>query len=140
MAYSEEQLDRVFRRTAGVCHICRQPLVRSAYGREPHVKGSWEVDHSKARSIGGADHPNNFYAAHPRCNRSKGRRSTRAARARYGYKRAPYSEEERRDNTASGALLGAAMLATTVAPQARLAAVVIGMVIGGLAGRSWEPD
>lgn len=120
MSFAPEQLNRIFARTNGRCHICHGqnggPLVFGRYG-QVGAKGAWEVEHSVPKADGGTDHGNNLYAAHVWCNRAKGDGSTRAARAEYGVTRAPRStakvKEARERNTlvglGGGIALGAAL-------------------------------
>jgi len=68
MPYSEDELDRIFSRTRGKCHLCHGQLARSNYAREGE-RGAWEVEHSVPRSRGGTDHLNNLFASHIECNR-----------------------------------------------------------------------
>lgn len=70
MSYTVEQLDLIYQRTSGKCHLCHDPLARSNYARFGE-RGAWEVEHSVPRARGGTDRLNNLYAAHICCNRSK---------------------------------------------------------------------
>jgi len=54
MAFSNDDLNYIFDRTTGRCHICRDDLDFSAYGESPEF-GGWEVDHSVPRAKGGTD-------------------------------------------------------------------------------------
>ena len=84
----------VLARTGGDCHICHDPVGPRSYGRV-HSRRGWEIDHSVPRSKGGTDRLNNLYAAHIDCNRSKGAKSTGAARRKYGLTFAPLSSTQR---------------------------------------------
>jgi len=140
MAYSDEQLEKIFGRTDGKCHICAKKLTFSNYG-QCEGRGKWEVEHSNARANGGTDHLNNLYAACISCNRSKGAGSTRAARAANGRTRAPYSAKRKAEvtqgNTIGGGLAGLALTALfTVNPVA----LTFGALVGGAIGNSIDPD
>ena len=65
--YTEEQLQKIWDKTNGKCHLCGQRHLMNAYAR----KGGWEVDHSKPKAKGGTDHLNNLYLACMSCNRGK---------------------------------------------------------------------
>lgn len=124
MPYDDEQLDRVLARTGGKCHLCRKRLSRSNYGKVGR-RGAWEIDHSKPRARGGSDHGNNLFAACITCNRSKGAQSSRTARARRGFSRAPLSERER----AAAIRENAVVLG--------LGGVIIGALLWGASGGLW---
>jgi len=115
---NQEILKIIFSRTDGCCHICGKKLCFSNYGKL-EGRGKWEIEHSIPKSNRGSDHLNNLYAACITCNRSKGNKSTRIARASKGRTRAPYStkkkEQIKNDNAISGGLisLGITMLFTT---------------------------
>lgn len=139
MRYSDEQLEAIFNRTDGNCHLCGKKLCIGNYallGR----RGSWEVEHSIPRCKGGSDRLCNLYAAHITCNREKRTVTTRTARAWNGRTKAPLSKsrkEEIQSNnrwgfSAAGALSGAAV--------AGPAGLVIGAVIGALVGDGIEPS
>ena len=92
MSFTNEDLNLIFDRTNGKCHICHKKLTFSNYGSIA-ARGAWEGEHSVPRSKGGTDHLNNLYAACISCNRSKGNKSTKSARAWYGNTSAPPSRE-----------------------------------------------
>ena len=131
-------LERIYERTEGRCHLCRKKLSRRNYGLLGR-RGAWEVEHSTARANGGTDHGNNLYAACIACNRQKGTLSTRAARARNGYTRAPYPKKQRTRNAITGATIGSVALGVLF-PQYRLLSWVVGAAVGALAGSKAEPD
>ena len=93
MAYSLRQLERIFDRTGGRCHLCHGDLYFDDYGA-PAVLDGWEVEHSRPRARGGTDHPNNLYAACVSCNRSKGTRSSAAFRRDFGLSGPPRPEPQ----------------------------------------------
>lgn len=140
MGYSTEQLERIFDRTDGKCHICAKQLTFSNYG-QLEGRGKWEVEHSNAKANGGTDHLNNLYAACVSCNRSKGKGSTRSARATNRRTRAPYSAKKKaaimKENTIGGGIAGLVLTAlATVNPVA----LTIGAVVGSAIGNSIDPD
>lgn len=94
MNVTTELKHAVYARSGGDCHICHEPVGPRSYGRLHSPRG-WEIDHSVPRSKGGTDRLNNLYPAHIDCNRSKGAKSTRAARRAFGYSSAPMSLEQR---------------------------------------------
>ncbi len=138
MSFTEDKLDRIYQRTEGRCHICRKQLSLRNYGVLGR-RGAWEVEHSKPRSKDGTDHMNNLYAACIACNRKKGNSSTASARAANGYRRAPLSQAKRGENAVAGGVVGALAL-LLVPPHLRLAAAVLGGVVGAVVGKSYEPD
>lgn len=132
MKYSPEQLDAIYDKTSGKCHICGKKLARSNYG-VLGVRGCWEVEHSVAVARGGTDHANNLFAACISCNRSKGDSTSRSARARNGRSRAPYSAEKIRNIKTGRAISGAAIagIATLFfAPELFLVAAMAGALVG----------
>lgn len=132
MAYSKDDLDTIFERTDGRCHICWKGLARVNYG-QLEMRGAWEVEHSVPRANGGTDHKNNLYPAHIKCNRSKGDGTTRSARAIHGRTKAPVSrkkqDEARSDNTMAYGLVGG-IVAALFAPEL----LIVGAIAGAVAG------
>lgn len=138
MGHDATTLKRVFERTEGRCHLCRKKLSLCNYGLLGR-RAAWEVEHSIARANGGTDHGNNLYAACIVCNRQKRVLSTRAARARNGFARAPYSKKQRTKNAIIGATIGSIAIGVLF-PQYRLLSLVVGAAVGALAGNKAEPD
>ena len=137
MAYDAEKLERIFGKTNGRCHICRNQLSFNNYG-ELGSRGAWEVEHSVPRAKGGTDHLNNLYASCVTCNRRKGSSTTKSARAKNGYRSAPLSKKKKVNYALAGGALG--ILATfLVPPHVRVAATVFGVVIGAVIGHEVEP-
>ena len=138
MAYSRNQLRRIYDRTSGYCHICHSKLAFTNYGRYG-AKGAWEVEHSNARARGGSNRLNNLYAAHVTCNRSKQDLSTRTARARNGKSRAPFSKSARKrakiGTSIAGGLLGYG-LGAAIHPGLR----ILGAIVGAGLGHRRNPD
>ncbi len=138
MKFDDETLDQIFHRTDGQCHICRKKLSFKNYG-SIGKRGAWEVEHSRPRSKGGTNHLNNLYAACVRCNRSKGNGTTTSARAQNGYRQAPLSKDKKNKNAWTGGAIGT-LAFLFVPPPLRLAAAVVGSVVGAAVGKSYEPD
>ena len=77
MSYSEEDLRDIFDKTGGTCHLCGKQLYFSKYGKHFGERGAWEIDHSRAESLGGVGDLRNLRPACISCNRSKQDRGTR---------------------------------------------------------------
>lgn len=137
MPYSRQDLARILRRTDSRCALCCGALRLDDYGKAG--PDGWEVDHSRPRSRGGKDHGNNLYAAHRGCNRSKGARTSREARADNGLIRPPRSHRQRLRRGAVGGTAGAAAAAILVPPQIRIPWMVGSALVGALAGYSDDP-
>jgi len=137
MTIDDEALHRIFDRTAGRCHLCGRRLARNNYANAGR-RGAWEVDHSRARAVGGGDRLQNLFPAHVRCNRSKQAEATRSVRRRHGLRRSPMSRDERRSRRASNSLGGAGLgfLAALIlrAPLGPLA------LVGGIIGAAMDPE
>jgi 5-methylcytosine-specific restriction endonuclease McrA len=71
MRYSSDDLNAIYDRTSGYCHICKRKVAFCNYGALGR-RGAWEVEHSHARAKGGSDRLGNLYAACIKCNREKG--------------------------------------------------------------------
>ena len=139
MAYSTEQINAIYDRTSGYCHICHRKLAFCNYGRVGE-RGAWEVEHSRPRARGGSSRLCNLYAACIWCNRSKGKGSTRTARAYHGNKRAPLSHERRQEAKQRQALAGAAVLGTFGGLAFGPLGAVGGALLGAALGDSQNPD
>lgn len=139
MAFEKVQLERIFSRTSGHCHICWGKLCRKNYGQFGK-RGAWEVEHSIARANGGTDHGNNLFPAHIACNRQKGGLTTRTVRNRNGKTRAPMftmrRDQAQNENTVLGAVFGGLAGLVIAGPLGAAA----GAVAGGKFGRSLNPD
>ncbi len=138
MAFNEEELNQIYDRTSGHCHVCHKKLAFKNYGTVG-ARAAWEVEHSIPQAKGGTDHPNNLYPACISCNRSKGSSSTVSARSNHGKSRAPLSVEKRKKartgNTLAGGALGA-MLGSVGGPVGAF----IGACLGASLGHSQDPD
>jgi hypothetical protein len=128
MPFHVDQLEIIYARTDGYCHICHAKVYFVNYG-QAGARGAWEVEHSRAQVRGGTDHGNNLRPACISCNRSKGALTTRTARARHGNTRSPLSKSAkaaiREENSTVAATFGV-LLGAVGGP--------IGMAIGGVAG------
>jgi len=137
MKLTDEQRWAIFDKTMGRCHICRKKLCVNNYGAHGR-RGAWEIDHSRARANGGSNHGNNLLAACTSCNRSKGKGSTRTARASRDYKAAPLSKRKKVNNSIGGGLIGTAA-SLFVPPQYRLLVAIVGGLVGANVGYTKEP-
>jgi len=139
MSWDEDTLDEVYHKTDGKCHICGKKLSRINYG-SPGSKGAWEIEHSNPRAEGGTDHLNNLYPAYVTCNRSKGTRSSRSARAEHGRTRAPYSRQKKQEKRQASAVKGAVVFGTILGLLFGVKAGVAGASISGLICYNQDPD
>lgn len=128
---------QVFARTAGRCHICGKTLSLCNYA-EYGRRGAWEIEHSVPRANGGTDHGNNLYPACIKCNRAKGTRSSRAARAEGGRTAAPMSVV-RQDAIRARRAVGGGVLGVGLALFAGIP-VFGSMVVLALAGYLLDPE
>lgn len=134
MILTKSQLDQIYRRTSGYCHLCHSKLSRKNYATAGK-KGAWEVEHSVPRSKGGSNHPNNLFAACISCNRDKGIMTTRTARGWNGKQRAPLSPSKRKAAKIENGMLGAAcggLLGLAIAGPvgAAVGALALGQITG----------
>lgn len=138
MAFDEEELYRIYRRTDGCCHICGKKLSFVNYN-QPRKKGAWEIEHSIPKAKGGSDHLHNLFPACISCNRSKGTRTSRTARSWHGRKRAPLSKEKKnkikKSNTVAFGIIGG-LIGALGGP----AGVAIGAGLGAWLGSSLNPE
>ena len=133
---TDEERKKIFERTDGRCHICREQLAFHNYGKLKG-EGIWEIEHSNPRARGGSDRLVNKYPACVRCNRKKGAGSTRKARAKHGYKRAPYSRKKKTEHAITGGATGFLLSWFFVLPPVRILGAV---VMGASIGYTTEPD
>lgn len=139
MGFSNDDLNDYYDKTDGRCRVCRKRLAFTNHG-VVGARGAWEVDHSRARARGGTDHFHNLLPACIPCNRSKGARTSRSARAFHGYRKVPLSRQARRDarsrNTllwgCAGAIIGRAGWGSTGA--------ALGLVAGAMLGARMSVD
>lgn len=137
MAYSDDQLERIYDRTSGYCHICHKKLSFVNYAQYGE-RGAWKVEHSRPKSQGGTSHGNNLFAACISCNRSKRAGRSRTARSRNGQSRAPYSRtkvnSKRSKNQLGGAITGG-IICSRFGPGG----TVVGALLGALFGDKNTP-
>lgn len=138
MAWTLDQLNDIYDRTSGYCHLCSKRLAFTNYG-STRDRGAWEVEHSVPKACGGTDRLNNLYAACISCNRSKRARPTRACRAENGRTRAPLNSSARRAAKTENALAGAGLGALLGLPFGPIGALV-GSAIGAGLGHKENPD
>lgn len=138
MRFSGQQLEKIFLRTSGYCHICHKKLNFKHYGKLGR-RGAWEIEHSNPQAKGGTHRLNNLYSACIACNRGKGTKSSRVARARHGKRRAPLSASKRRQARLVNALKGAVLgVVTGIFITFDVAAALA--MIGTVAGYWRNPD
>ena len=134
MPFGADQLNDIYDRTSGYCHLCHRQLAFVNYGAFGR-RGAWEVEHSKPQCQGGGNRQSNLYAACITCNRSKGARSTRMVRSQCGVKRAPMSvkkrQEAKNERAATGALIGASLMGALLGPWGGVAGLFAGVYLGG---------
>ncbi len=139
MAFNEEELNRIYERTSGYCHICHKKLAFKNYGKVG-ARAAWEVEHSNPQAKGGSNRLNNLYPACISCNRSKGTSSTASARAKNGKTRAPLSPEKRKDAKAGNAIAGGALGAMVGGAMAGPVGAFLGACVGATFGHKKNPD
>jgi 5-methylcytosine-specific restriction endonuclease McrA len=136
--YDRDLLKRIYARTDGHCHICWKKLSFVNYSQRG-MRGAWEVDHSKPKSMGGTNRINNLYPACISCNRKKKNSSTQSARHKHGLNRAPYSKEKKSEirllNTLAGGVSGL-ILGSFLGQRG----VLWGLTIGSILGRNIYSD
>ncbi len=132
MRFSGQQLEKIFLRTSGYCHICHKKLNFKQYGQFGK-RGAWEIEHSNPQAKGGTHRINNLYSACITCNRGKGTKSTRVVRARHGKRRAPLSVVKRRQARLVNALKGTVLGVVTgvfITLDTAAALASLGLMIG----------
>lgn len=139
MGYPDDQLNQIYDKTDGRCHLCGKKLAFSNYGGHG-AKAPWEVDHSLPRSRGGAQHLRNLLPACVSCNRSKQDGYNRTVRAANGLKRSPKSRERRERDTdrriATGAGVGVVLGGILGGPVG----AAVGGALGGLIGADEDEE
>lgn len=138
MLWTDDDLDAIYDRTSGKCHLCHKKLARVNYA-DFGARGAWEVEHSVPKARGGTDHLNNLFPACIPCNRSKSARSTRSSRAANGRSRAPLNRRARSAAKAENALVGAGLGAFVGSAFGPLGTLV-GGALGAHLGHKENPD
>jgi len=139
MAFDNQTLTRVYKRTSGYCHLCHAKLSLKNYGQRGQ-KGAWQVEHSVPRSKGGSDHLNNLFAACVSCNGDKSNKTTRTARGWNGKTRAPLSPQKRKQAKAENGIIGAIGGGALGFAVAGPVGAVIGAITGGHFSATQNPD
>lgn len=134
---TDKELELVFDRTGGDCHLCHGRLAFRNYGRIDG-RGAWEIEHSNPRARGGTDRLNNLYAAHISCNRSKGARTTRSVRKQNGHTRAPLSAQARHAERIDNMIVGGG-LGMFIGALGGPAGIILGTLVGGNLGYGQNP-
>lgn len=133
MGYPDDQLNQIYDKTDGRCHLCGMKLSFQNYGTVG-AKAPWEVDHSQPRARGGGNHMRNLLPACVSCNRSKQDGDNGTVRAAHGRTRMPKSRSKRERDTnrrvATGAGVGGVLGGLVGGPVG----AVVGAALGGLIG------
>jgi 5-methylcytosine-specific restriction endonuclease McrA len=138
-AFSDDELNAIYDKTHGQCHICRKKLSFKNYGRRGK-KGAWHVDHSKPVAKGGTNYLRNLKPACIDCNGEKGIMMTRTARGWNGHKSAPLSKEKKDDIRGRNTLVGAGGGAVTGGLLFGPPGAIVGAIVGGIAGSQIDPN
>ena len=139
MRFDDERLEDIYDRTSGYCHLCHKKLSFHNYGVFG-AKGSWEVEHSRARIHGGSHCLNNLYPACISCNRAKRAVSTRRVRARNGVRKAPLSRTQRQQAKTKSAFAAGAFGALIGGALAGPPGAWLGGALGARFGYRANPD
>lgn len=131
MSYSKDELNWIYDRTNGRCHICGKKVYFINYANAKG-RGAWEVEHSNPKVKGGTSYLRNLYPACISCNREKGTATSRTARSWYGRTRAPLSKQERIEVKQQNAMIGAGIFGVVGAIIA--SSTGIGALVGAIAG------
>jgi len=70
MGFSDEDVNYVYDKNNGYCYYCGKRLSFVNYGKNGK-RGSWHIDHSKARARGGSDYRRNLVPSCIVCNLDK---------------------------------------------------------------------
>jgi hypothetical protein len=139
MKFSKHQIDAIYQRTTGYCHLCHKKLSRKNYGKAG-TRGAWHVEHSIPKANGGTNHMNNLFPACIRCNCKKGSLTTRMARGWNGKTCAPVGPAERKKLKFEGGIAGAVAGGLTGGVIAGPVGAFIGAITGASMGYSGNPD
>lgn len=137
--YSNDELNQIYDRTSGKCHLCHKKVAFKNYGAHG-ARGAWHVEHSRPLAKGGTDRMSNLYAACISCNLQKHTFTTRTARSWVDKTKAPLSRERRegakQKNAVGGGVIGAGLGAAFAGPPGAL----VGAIVGAIVGHSQNPD
>jgi len=139
MPFTKQQVDAIYRRSTGYCHLCHKKLSLVNYGKNG-ARGAWHIDHSKPRSRGGTDHMNNLLPACIDCNLGKSNLTTRTARRWSGKTRAPMTPERRKQAKAENGFIAAVGGGIVGFAVGGPVGAFIGAMTGGQLGASKNPD
>jgi len=139
MRFTTQQIDAIYHRTTGYCHLCHKKLSRKNYGVSG-ARGAWHIEHSRPRSKGGTDHMNNLFPACIQCNCDKSDMTTRTARTWNGKTCAPLSREKRKQAKFEGGVAGAIAGGLAGGAVAGPVGAFFGAVTGACIGSSQNPD
>ena len=138
MVFTNEQLNNIYDRTTGYCHICHKKVAFKNYGKFGE-RGAWEVEHSNPQAKDGTNRLTNLYPACISCNRSKQASSTRSVRAANGKSHAPLSATKRKHaklgNAVAGSIIGATVVNALIPGLG-----ILGALVGANAGHKKNPD
>lgn len=131
--YTNDELNGIYDRTSGRCHVCHKKIAFKNYGVHG-ARGSWHVDHSKPLAKGGTSHKANLFPACIPCNLSKSTFSARTARGWVGKAKAPLSRDAsvavKKSNTVGASLIGAGLGAAVGGPPGALFGAIVGAFVG----------
>jgi hypothetical protein len=139
MRFSDDDLNEIYDRTSGYCHLCHRKLAFTNYG-VLGARGAWEVEHSKPQAHGGTHMRTNLYAACVPCNRSKSCRSTKSVRHENGVRKAPLCVQQRTRAKEEQALAGGLAGGTVGAALFGPVGAVAGFLIGASVASRQNPD
>ena len=83
MGFSKTDLDYIYRKTNGYCHLCGKKVCRINHGKSGR-RGAWHVEHSNPLARGGTNYYRNLFPACIRCNLDKGTRTGKSYKASVG--------------------------------------------------------
>lgn len=138
--WDTDDLERIFDRTSGRCHLCHKKLAWKNYGAPKEARGAWHVDHSRALARGGVDDLRNAMPACVSCNCSKRDGSNHSIRSRHKVSRAPLSRQRRREAKAANAVGGAGIGALIGGALLGRPGAALGAALGSLLGFEIDPD
>jgi 5-methylcytosine-specific restriction endonuclease McrA len=134
-SWTKNELRAIYDNTCGYCSLCHIKLSLINYNARGR-RAAWHVEHTVPIALGGTNRLGNLKPACIDCNLDKGICTARAARARNGLTRAPYSRSRvatlRKRNTWGGIAAGAGTGAAVGGPFG----AVVGALFGGLFGNN----